>query len=164
MPNMYQPSTSGQRSRRRNNSSQRPFSTPSLSPTPSSRSDSQSFKELAANAIASLATTSADEYTAFATHIAAELRNLPTSEQAKLAKRKLARALVDIVEEVLLMVSAYQIHLSSQFHHFSQNSFLCICFDLAPSNFAITAKHNFHNRRRRIRHHQSGDRSDTKIT
>lgn len=44
-----------------------------------------------------------DEYSAFADNIAAELRSLPNA-QAQQAKRKLARALNEIMED--LMVSA----------------------------------------------------------
>lgn len=129
---MDQPSTSGQRSRRRVTSSQGPMSTPSLLPMQSPRSDTQLLEEVAAKAIASMTASTVDEYTAFATHVAAELRSLPTREQAILAKRKLARALVDVMDEVLLMVSACSIHSFSQFHSFLNIFFFFIFFDLAP--------------------------------
>lgn len=50
-----------------------------------------------------------DEYGVFADHIAAELRSLSPT-QAGFAKRKLARALVDIMDEAILMVSVLNIY------------------------------------------------------
>lgn len=80
--------------------------TPSPSHLPSqilqSRSEAKSFKELAVKALGHLAEK--DEFGAFGDHLAAELRSL-TAWQAAFAKRKLARSLVDVMDEAVLMVS-----------------------------------------------------------
>lgn len=110
LADMDQPSTSGHRSRRTVTSSQGPM----LSKQ-SPRSDTQLLEEVAAKAIVSA--TKVDEYTAFAAHVVAELRSLPR-DKAIFAKRKLARALVDIMDEVLSMVSSCEIHSFSQFQSF----------------------------------------------
>lgn len=96
-----QPSTSGiRRSRKTSKSQQSTAPSPLLSSD--SGTESKSFKELAAMALTTMSQT--DQYTAFGDHVAAELRSL-TAAQAAFAKRKLARALVDIMDEAVLMVS-----------------------------------------------------------
>lgn len=68
---------------------------------PPQSSSSEVFKEMAAKAICSIAEKSKekDQFDAFGNHISAELHSLPLSK-AFYAKRKLARALVDVMDEV----------------------------------------------------------------
>lgn len=66
---------------------------------------SDTFKKMAANALSTIAKISneRDQFDAFDKHVAAELRSLPSTKFI-LAKRKMARALVDIMEEMHNMV------------------------------------------------------------
>lgn len=68
-------------------------------------SKNDTFKEMAANALSTIAKRSneRDQFDAFGTYVAAELRSLPSTKSI-LAKRKMARALVDIMEEMHNMV------------------------------------------------------------
>lgn len=75
--------------------------------TPSPSPDSNGFKEMAAKALNVMSSRiRQDECSVFGEYVATELRSLPP-DRAAYVKRKLTRALLDLMDEVAeLMVSA----------------------------------------------------------
>lgn len=111
MPISPQPSLSGQPRRRKPSSTKEMPLTPTPSSPSPSPTDSNSFKEMAARALNVMSSKVCerdsqrdivkDEFAAFGDHIVADLRSL-SKEQAAYAKRKLARAWVDILDELIV--------------------------------------------------------------